>query len=288
MASVPPRIAQTGLLQPGLLCVLTSARQHWRRSRGEACGWAPSPPPPHHTGEGRMTIVSLYPGEGDISRSPFSSCQFVTSSFRTRLTCTSPNLLSNGRERKRQAVIWLSKKISPLSVFQRSVSCILNVCQFLLIILIWFPSLLTSFSFALALLLHAVLSAVSLATVHHSERPVKYLQARCLLLLLCDVGKADFFSPLGHEPSSPVLPLVINGGLLAVWDPSQIAPSCPGTLNSLLDWGGSFWIQQNSWAAASLKITSRTWFYFFPSLTWWKQNKKRWGGRKEESWKWIA
>lgn len=52
------------------------------------------------TGEGSMTIVFLYPS--DISRCLFSSCQFVTSSFRGRLTCTSPNLLPNRRERGRQ------------------------------------------------------------------------------------------------------------------------------------------------------------------------------------------
>lgn len=88
------------------------------------------------TGEVSMTIVFLHPREGDISRSPFSSCQFATSSFRSRLTCRSPNLLPNRRGRKRQPVIWLSKKISPLGVFQRLVSCILNIRQFLLIILI--------------------------------------------------------------------------------------------------------------------------------------------------------
>ena len=278
MTSLPPRIEPTGL--PQLACSVSSPLPVNTGGRAEVRLVAGA-----STGEGSMTIVFLYPQwHFQIFFFVLSICNL----FLPRQMNMHKSKPSSKWERERQAVIWLSKKISALSVFQRSVRCILNVCRFLLIILIWFPSLLTSLSSALALSLHVMLSAVSLATVHHSEHPVKYLQARCLLLLLCDVGKADSFSPLGHKPSSPVLLLVTDGGLLAVWDPSQIAPSCPGTLNSPLDWGGSFWMQQNPWATASLKITSRTWFYFSPSLTWWKQNKKRWGGRKEESWKWIA
>lgn len=88
--------------------------------------------------EGSMTIFPLLSGESDISGFPSSSCLFVTSYFWGRLKWRGPNLLPIGRERKRQAVIYLSKNIfkSPLNCIQRLVSCALDVCQFLLLILI--------------------------------------------------------------------------------------------------------------------------------------------------------
>lgn len=108
------------------------------------------------------------------------------------------------------------------------------------------------------------------------------------LIGVCCRGSRFLLSPLTPSPTFQHITL------LSSRIPPELAPSphhptpCHGPWIPM-EWRGSSWRQQILRAAASLKITSRIWVYFFfPSLTWWKQNKKRRGGKKEERKKWIA